>query len=40
MYSLRWIGGNEQPDIFSYAFLTANFSPKGAKPRPLLESKT
>ena len=20
MYSLRWIGGNEQPDIFSYAF--------------------
>jgi peptide/nickel transport system substrate-binding protein len=30
MYSLRWIGGNEQPDIFSYAFLTANFSPKGA----------
>ncbi len=30
MYSLRWVGGNEQPDIFSYAFLTANFSPKGA----------
>lgn len=30
MYSLRWIGGNEQPDIFSYAFLTANFSPSGA----------
>jgi len=30
MYSLRWIGGNEQPDIFSYAFSTANFSPKGA----------
>lgn len=30
MYSLRWIGGNEQPDIFSYAFLSANFSPKGA----------
>ena len=29
MYSLRWIGGNEQPDIFSFAFLTANFSPKG-----------
>jgi peptide/nickel transport system substrate-binding protein len=29
MYSLRWIGGNEQPDIFNYAFLTANFSPKG-----------
>jgi peptide/nickel transport system substrate-binding protein len=30
MYSLRWIGGNEQPDIFSYVFSTANFSPKGA----------
>ena len=30
MYSLRWIGGNEQPDIFSFAFSTANFSPKGA----------
>lgn len=30
IYSLRWIGGNEQPDIFSYAFLTANFSPQGA----------
>jgi peptide/nickel transport system substrate-binding protein len=30
LYSLRWIGGNEQPDIFSYAFSTARFSPKGA----------
>ena len=30
MYSLRWIGGNEQPDIFSYAFSTARFSPHGA----------
>ena len=30
IYSLRWIGGNEQPDIFSYVFSTANFSPKGA----------
>jgi len=30
MYSLRWIGGNEQPDIFSYVFSTANFSPRGA----------
>jgi peptide/nickel transport system substrate-binding protein len=29
IYSLRWIGGNEQPDIFSYAFSTANFSPAG-----------
>ncbi len=30
MYSLRWVGGNEQPDIFGYTFLTSNFSPKGA----------
>jgi peptide/nickel transport system substrate-binding protein len=30
LYSLRWIGGNEQPDIFGYAFSTARFSPKGA----------
>jgi ABC-type dipeptide transport system, periplasmic component len=30
MYSLRWIGGNEQPDIFGFNFLTLNFSPKGA----------
>jgi peptide/nickel transport system substrate-binding protein len=30
VYSLRWIGGNEQPDIFTYAFSTASFSPKGA----------
>jgi peptide/nickel transport system substrate-binding protein len=30
MYSLRWIGGNEQPDIFSYVFSSESFSPKGA----------
>jgi peptide/nickel transport system substrate-binding protein len=30
MYSLRWIGGNEQPDIFTYVYTTANFSPAGA----------
>jgi peptide/nickel transport system substrate-binding protein len=30
MYSLRWIGGNEQPDIYSYAFSSARFPPKGA----------
>jgi peptide/nickel transport system substrate-binding protein len=29
VYSLRWIGGNEQPEIFSN-FSTARFSPKGA----------
>jgi peptide/nickel transport system substrate-binding protein len=30
MYSLRWIGGNEQPDIFTFVFSTASFSPLGA----------
>ena len=30
LYSLRWIGGNEQPDIFSYVFETKHFSPRGA----------
>ncbi len=42
LYSLRWIGGNEQPDIFSYAFSTARFSPKGANrghySNPLLDA--
>lgn len=30
MYSLRWIGGNEDPDIFEYAFHTSKFPPNGA----------
>jgi peptide/nickel transport system substrate-binding protein len=30
LYSLRWIGGNEDPDIFEYAFHSARFPPKGA----------
>jgi peptide/nickel transport system substrate-binding protein len=30
MYSLYWIGGNEQPDIFSLVFSTARFPPNGA----------
>jgi peptide/nickel transport system substrate-binding protein len=29
VYSLIWIGGNEQPDIFTFVFATASFSPKG-----------
>jgi peptide/nickel transport system substrate-binding protein len=29
LYSLRWIGGNEQPEIFS-VYATENFSPKGS----------
>ncbi len=30
VYSLRWIGGNEDPDIFEYAFDSARFPPNGA----------
>lgn len=30
LYSLRWIGGNEDPDIFEYAFHSARFTPRGA----------
>ncbi len=30
LYSLRWIGGNEDPDIFEYVFDTSRFTPKGA----------
>jgi len=30
IYTLRWVGGNEQPSIFSYAFSSASFPPKGA----------
>jgi peptide/nickel transport system substrate-binding protein len=30
LHSLRWIGGNEDPDIFEYVFHSAKFSPNGA----------
>jgi peptide/nickel transport system substrate-binding protein len=30
MYGLRWIGGNEDPDIFGYAFDSTKFPPLGA----------
>lgn len=30
MYTLRWIGGNEEPDIFRYANATASWPPHGA----------
>jgi peptide/nickel transport system substrate-binding protein len=30
VYSLRWIGGNEDPDIFEYSFHSARFPPRGA----------
>jgi len=29
LYSLRWIGGNEDPDIFDVAFHSRNFPPAG-----------
>jgi peptide/nickel transport system substrate-binding protein len=29
MYALRWIGSNEDPDIFRYAYATGSFPPKG-----------
>jgi peptide/nickel transport system substrate-binding protein len=30
MYILRWIGVNEDPDIFRYAYATSSFPPRGA----------
>jgi peptide/nickel transport system substrate-binding protein len=30
MYSLRWIGGNEDPDIFRYALASTSTPPQGA----------
>ncbi|MFP5266575.1 MAG: ABC transporter substrate-binding protein [Acidobacteriota bacterium] len=30
MYLLRWIGSNEDPDIFHYAYATEMFPPRGA----------
>ncbi len=30
MYALRWIGSNEDPDIFRYAYGSSAFPPKGA----------
>ena len=30
MHSMRWIGGNQDPDIFEYVFDTASFAPKRA----------
>ncbi len=29
MYALRWIGSNEDPDIFRYAYASSDFPPKG-----------
>jgi peptide/nickel transport system substrate-binding protein len=30
VHSLRWVGGNEDPDIFEYVFHSSKFSPHGA----------
>jgi len=30
MYSLHWVGGNEEPQIFTYVFSSASFPPRGA----------
>jgi peptide/nickel transport system substrate-binding protein len=30
LYSLRWVGGNLDPDIFDYIFATKSFAPKRA----------
>jgi peptide/nickel transport system substrate-binding protein len=30
MYTLRWLGANETPDIFHYAYATESFPPHGA----------
>lgn len=30
MYALRWIGSNEDPDIFRYGYASSAFPPKGA----------
>jgi peptide/nickel transport system substrate-binding protein len=30
LHTLRWVGGNEDPDMFEYVFHSAKFSPHGA----------
>jgi len=30
LHSLRWVGGNEDPDIFEYVFHSSKFAPHGA----------
>ena len=30
MYSLKWVGGNQQPEIYNYVYSSASFPPNGA----------
>ncbi|HEV2324937.1 MAG TPA: hypothetical protein VGS10_13385 [Terracidiphilus sp.] len=30
MYSLKWVGGNQEPEIFTYVYSSASFPPDGA----------
>jgi len=39
LYGLRWIGGNEDPDIFEYAFHSSKFPPNGANRSYYLNTK-
>ncbi|HTZ82523.1 MAG TPA: ABC transporter substrate-binding protein [Candidatus Acidoferrales bacterium] len=39
LYGLRWIGGNEDPDIFEYAFHSSKFPPNGANRSYYLNAK-
>jgi peptide/nickel transport system substrate-binding protein len=39
MYGLRWIGGNEDPDIFEYAFHSSKLPPNGANRGYYLNAK-
>jgi len=39
IYGLRWIGGNEDPDIFEYAFHSSKFPPNGANRSYYLNAK-
>ena len=35
MYTLRWVGANNDPDIFDYVFNSKKMPPAGREPRPL-----
>ncbi len=37
MYLLKWVGSNEDPDIYRYMYSSAEFSAEGREPRALCE---